>query len=229
MNESIKEPSRKTLDQIKHNPTPKDLYESLMSSEGWPYIKEDNKLKFLPRDRALVATLYLGDFRVSEVLPLTKDNFELTTEYLWVKDVKVGKKRHNKITWREAKFPLVKERLPFTQLVLDYLDSLKPHQRLFPWSLKVTKTELKNWQYSVKGSTELRSRYSVKMIGTTRAWQIVNALLPEYTEHWLRAFGYNYDYDHMDHDIMAVSDKTKADPRSLQPYLRRRYEKYKVR
>jgi hypothetical protein len=67
------------------------------------------------------------------------------------------------------------------------------------------------------------------MVGTKRAYQIVKALLPNYTQHWLRAFGYSYDYDHMEHDLIAVSDKTKADPSSLQLYLRRRYEKYPVR
>jgi hypothetical protein len=66
------------------------------------------------------------------------------------------------------------------------------------------------------------------MGGTKRAWQIVKALLPNYTQHWLRAFRYNWDYDHTDQDILAVSDKTKADPRSIQTCLRRQYEKYPV-
>jgi hypothetical protein len=159
---------------------------------------------------------------------LTKENFEELKGYVWVKDVKVGKKKAGKIEWREAKLPLKGPRAAFTQLILDYLHTLKAGKRLFPWSLQV-KIYTVNKPYTIKKTGELRDRVSVQMVGTKRGWQIVNALLPDYTQHWLRAFGYNYDYDHMDHDVMAVSDKTKADPRSLQPYLRRRYEKYPVR
>ena len=217
---------RKTLRQIKHNPTPKELFISLMSSDGWFYKTKSLRKRFLIRDRALAATLYLGDFRISEVLPLTIENFEELPGYLWVKDVKVAKKKKGVMEYREAKFPLKGERAPFTELVSEYLRMLNPGERLFPWSLKVN--VIKVGTYTVKGG-QVRDRVSVQMVGTKRAWQIINALLPEYTQHWLRAFGYNYDYDNMDHDIMAVSDKTKADPRSLQPYLRRRYEKYPVR
>lgn len=216
--------TRKTLNQIKHNPTPQELYNKLIKSKGWKYNTEQKR--FLTRDRALAALLYLGDFRISEVLPLTKENFEELPNYIWVKDVIVGKKRHNKIEYREAKLPLEGEREIFTQLILAYLSMIGSEERLFPWSLE--KRKIPVGKYLLKDGTE-KTRYSVQMIGTKRAWQIINALLPEYTQHWLRAFGYNYDYDNMDHDIMAVSDKTKADPRSLQPYLRRRYEKYPVR
>ena len=218
---------RKTLSQIKHNPTPQEIYAKLMKAKGWPYATEHKR--FLTRDRALVSTLYLGDFRIEEVIPLTKENFEEKTKYVWVKDVVVGKKKEDKIEYREAKFPLVGERKVFTQLVLEYLKILKPKQRLFPWSTEKKKYQLPKQHDYVTKDGKTKHRYSVQIVGTKRAWQIVNALLPDYTQHWLRAFGYNYDYDVMDHDIMAVSDKTKADPRSLQPYLRRRYEKYPVR
>jgi hypothetical protein len=217
------EVKRKTLDLIEYVPTPNELYEKLMQSDGWKY--STNQEVFLIRDRALVATLYLGDFRASEVLPLTTENFEDMPNYLWVKGVRVSKTK--KVKYREAKFPKVGERSKFTDLVLEYLKLLAPKQRLFPWSLKKKKYMLKS-TYVIK-SGEVKHRFSYRMIGTYRAWQIVNALLPDYTQHWLRAFGYNFDYDNMGHDVMAVSDKTKADPRSLQPYLRRRYDKYPVR
>ena len=214
---------RKTLDQIKHNPTPQELYKKLMASDGWEY--KTDKEKYLIRDRALVALLYLGDFRISEVIPIIKNQFEHMQNYILVKDVLVSKKRKGKIVYREAKLPLEGERACFTQLILSYLETIGDLDRLFPWSLK--KKEYKEGTYTTRKG-EKKDRVSVQMIGTKRGWQIVNALLPEYTQHWLRAFGYNYDYDHMNHDIMAVSDKTKADPISLQPYLRRRYDKYTV-
>ena len=216
---------RKTLEQIKHVPDPKELYQQLIESPGWEY--KTNQQSFLTRDRALAAILYLGDLRIIEALPLTKENFAEKPHYIWIKDIVVAKKHHGKIVYREAKLPMDGPRKPFTTLVTDYLNTLETEQRLFPWSLKQTKIALKK-TYFLKDGTE-KVRYSQTLVGTKRAWQIINALLPDYTQHWLRAFGYNFDYDHMNHDIMAVSDKTKADPRSLQPYLRRRYEKYPVR
>ena len=88
------------------------------------------------RNRALAALLYLGDFRIVEVLPLKKENFELMPSYVWVKDVAVGKKKAGKVEYREAKLPLEGERRPFTELVLQYVATLEVGQRLFPWSLE---------------------------------------------------------------------------------------------
>lgn len=218
--------NRKTLSQIKHNPEPKELYEKLMSSEGWPYKTENKKTFFLTRDRSLPALLYLGDLRIIEALPLTEANFEDKGKYIWVKDIVVGKKHQGRIVYREAKLPLSGERKPFTDLIIEYLKLVESGARLYPWSLE--RCRFKIGEYTLKDGT-VKDRFSTTLVGTKRAWQIVNALLPEYTQHWCRAFGYNFDYDNFGYDIMAVSDKTKADPRSLQPYLRRRYDKYQVR
>jgi len=217
---------RLTLEKIEEYPTPTQLYKDLMLSPGWHY-KTDTQ-RFLMRDRALAALLYLGDFRISEVLPLTRNQFSQHADFIHVKSVLVGKRKAGTVQYREAKLPLQGERAVFTKLILDYLDLLKPEDRLFPFSLAKRKYPVKNSFYITKDGTK-KTRMSFQMMGTKRAYQIVKALLPNYTQHWLRAFGYDYDYDHMAHDILAVSDKTKADPRSLQPYLRRRYEKYSVR
>jgi len=217
---------RLTLSQIKEYPSPTILYKDLMLSLGWNY--KTNMAKFLMRDRALAALLYLGDFRISEVLPLKKEQFTISKDYVHVTSVLVGKRKANSTLYREAKLPLKGERAVFTKLITDHLQVLKPKDRLFPFSLTKRKYPIKNSFYITKNGTK-KQRFSFQMMGTKRTWQIVKALLPNYTQHWLRAFGYDYDYDHMDHDILAVSDKTKADPRSLQLYLRRRYDKYPVR
>lgn len=217
---------RLTLSHIKEYPTPTILYKDLMLSPGWDY--KTNMQRFQMRDRALASLLYLGDFRISEVLSLKKEQFTIHEDYVHVKSVLVGKRKANMVQYREAMLPLKGERAVFTRLILDYLELLKPEDRLFPFSLNKRKYPIKNSSYKLKDGT-IKQRFSFQMMGTKRAYQIVKALLPNYTQHWLRAFGYSYDYDHMDHDILAVSDKTKADPRSLQPYLRRRYEKYPIR
>jgi hypothetical protein len=43
-----------------------------------------------------------------------------------------------------------------------------------------------------------------QIIGCKRAWQVVHALLPEFTAHWLRAFGEDFLYGEWDHDLLAV-------------------------
>jgi len=42
-----------------------------------------------------------------------------------------------------------------------------------------------------------------------------------------RALGENFLYDAWDHDILAVSDYVKVNPRTLEKYIRRSYEKYR--
>lgn len=217
---------RLTLSDIKAYPTPTELYKELMASRGWPY--QSNIEGYLLRDRALAALLYLGDFRISEVLPIKKEQFSDHEDFIHVTGVLVTKSRGRQVKYRDAKLPLKGERVVFTRLIIDYLATLKPEDRLFPFSLTKRKYPIKGKDYKLKDGT-VKTRFCVQVVGTKRCWQIIKALLPNYTQHWLRAFGYDFDYDHMDHDILAVSDKTKADPRSLQPYLRRRYEKYPVR
>lgn len=216
---------RLTLTDIKSYPEPPELYKELMLSPGWPY--HGRREQYLCRDRALVALLYLGDFRISEVLPITKGHFKTKEGFIHVEGIKVGKKRGTHSVYRDAKIPLEGPRACFTELVLIYLQTLKADEdRLFPWSLKLHVFTVGS--YKIKDGT-IKPRLSIKLAGTVRAWQVTKALLPNYTEHWLRAFGYNFDYDAMQHDILAVSDKTKVLPSALQPYLRKRYDKYPVR
>jgi len=224
--QTTQDPARKTLQDIQRYPEPEELYQLITTRPGWTY--KTNQDFYHTRDRALCSLLYLGDFRAIEILPITEANFTDKTKFLLVQDVRVGKKRKGRVVYRNAKLPLSGPRKCFTHLVLDYLKLLEPGARLFPWSLERINIPVSNSLYkTAQGETKQRTRST--LVGTTRAWQIVNAILPEYTQHWLRAFGYNFDYDNMHFDILAVSDKTKADPRSLQPYLRRRYEKYPVR
>jgi hypothetical protein len=63
--------------------------------------------------------------------------------------------------------------------------------------------------------------------GNSRALQITHALLG-IPNHWLRAYGEDYLYEIWDHDILAVADYVKVEPRTLQEYIRKRYEKYQA-
>src|SRR4030042_3503882 len=106
---------RKTLSQITEYPEPEDLYKKLMDAEGWSY--KTNMEYYKSRDRALVALLYLGDFRVSEVLTLTKDNLKKKSDHILVSGVKVGKRKEGKLLYRDAKLPLREKRECFTRLI----------------------------------------------------------------------------------------------------------------
>ena len=58
-----------------------------------------------------------------------------------------------------------------------------------------------------------------------RAWQIVSSILG-IPDHWLRAYGEKYLYLLWDKDIVAVSQYVEVDPRTLQHYLVKEYDKY---
>jgi hypothetical protein len=63
--------------------------------------------------------------------------------------------------------------------------------------------------------------------GRSRAWEIVHSISPDFWCHLFRALGENFLYDAWDHDMLAVSDYVKVNPRTLEKYIRRSYEKYK--
>jgi len=217
--------SRRTLEDIPGYPEPNELYGKLMASDGWPY--QENRESYLERDRALFSLLYVGDLRISEAIRLVKNQFEIREElgFIYVKEILLSKRKPGKIKYRDAKLPLSGERAKFTQLILQYLAKLEENQRLFPWSLQERSFTV--GEYRTRDG-KVKPRKAVRLVGTTRGWQVINALMPTITQHWLRAYGYNYDYDHMDHDLLAVADKTKADARSIEKYIRRRHEKYPV-
>lgn len=200
---------RKTLKGIPYYPSPQELYDAILNSPGWPYKHESPSL--VARDRALVALLYLTGLRVSEAIRLTKGNFERKENHIYIKGIELSKVKVKgvvrRIQFRDAKLPLIGERAHLTKLVMDYVDILEnPEERLFPWSL-----EKNQWG---------------QIIGGKRAWQVVKAILPNHTCHWLRAYCEDYLYGQWGSDMLAVADYFKVNPRQLQQYIRRRYERY---
>ena len=200
---------RKTLKRIQYYPGPDEIYKLIIDGEGWPYVQ--NREYYLARDRALTALLYLGALRISEGIRIKKSMFLEKKNYILIRGVKLSKSRvrgkPRRTEFRDVRLPLSGEREPLTMLVLDYVRMLKG-DRLFPFSLRKDKND--------------------QIVGCKRAWQIVKALLPQFTAHWLRAFGEDYLYSEWDRDILAVSDYVKVDARTLQEYLRKRHEKYPV-
>ena len=78
MNQNNLEKGRLTLaDLPSHIPDPDEIYNELIQSQGWPYCTKNPTLKahYLQRDQTLPCIMYLAALRVSEVIPLTKDQF----------------------------------------------------------------------------------------------------------------------------------------------------------
>jgi len=199
---------RRTLKDIPYYPDPKEIYDAIMASPGWPYRNKNPRL--IARDRALVALLYLTGLRVSEALRLTKRQFTEHEGYILIRSIKLSKShvegKPRRVQYRDARLPLTGERAPLTALVTEYLSMLGEDERLFPWSLA-------------------KNRWG-QIAGGKRAWQVVKAYLPDHTCHWLRAYCENYLYDMWGRDLLAVADYVKVDPRTLEQYIRRRHELY---
>jgi integrase len=128
--------ARRTLADIELYPQPQELYEAIMGSEGWPY--KVNRDEYLRRDRALVALLYLCALRVSEALRLRKSQFRILEDRVEVEGIKLSKMRRKgkprRHKFRVAWLPLTGERAVFTQLVLEYLETLREDEPLFKFS-----------------------------------------------------------------------------------------------
>lgn len=190
---------RKTLRKIPYYPDPKELYTKLLKSHGWPY-KTDQE-DYLRRDLALASVTYLVGGRISEILRLKRSQFIDRDKYIELRMIELSKSRR---LGKQRKDQYREGRLP-----------LKGERS--PLTKLVT-------DYT-QGLGEDERLFQFK---PQRAWQIITALLPEYTCHWLRAFCEDYLYGAWGNDLLAVADYVKVDARTLQEYIRRRYQKYEV-
>jgi len=189
---------RRTLKYIQYYPTPTELYEKIVKGKGWNY-KVDMDF-YRARDRALAALTYLLGGRISEVLRLKKNQFIVGRDKVVVRGIQLSKSRYKNRPRREQ----FREEawLPLSGERAPLTELVLDYLRLI-------------------GEDSLLFTF-----GRIRAWQIVSCLLGVPC-HWLRAYCENYLYDNWGKDILAVSDYIKVDPRTLQLYIRRSYQKYK--
>ena len=158
-----------------------------------------NKQRFLLRDKALVCLLYLGCLRVSEGLRVTKSMVQVLDDRVLIQGILLSKsKRKDK-----------NRKVLYRDVQMPRSGDRVKFTRLFIAYYKVAQDKM--FAFS-----------------TNRAWNTTKKLLPQATCHWLRSWGDTYLYEVWDHDIVAVSDYTKQDVRTLQLYIRKQYEKYPV-
>jgi len=195
--------ARRTLEDIQEYYSPETILEVLGKRTGWNY--QSNEDYFRLRDRTLVCVLYLCALRVSEAPRLKKSQFRIDEERQRVRVVGIllsKRKEYSIVKYREAWLPLASgslltPRQKMTSTVLEYLDCLA-------------------------GDND-----NLFHFGRSRAWQIVHSMSPDFWPHLFRALGENFLYDAWDHDMLAVSDYVKVNPRTLEKYIRRSYEKYR--
>lgn len=194
---------RRTLKDIQTYPTPQKLCQQIVSSPGWPYKTEDKTdLDFYQkRDKALVSLLYLLAIRISEALRLTKKQFSIDqkNDRIKVESIKLSKPR------KKGKARRHEYR---SEAWLPLKGERAPLTKLVMDYLELLGPEDRLFSF-----------------GNSRALQITHAILG-IPNHWLRAYGEDYLYEMWDHDILAVADYVKVEPRTLQEYIRKRYEKY---
>jgi len=168
---------RRTLSDV-YFLRPSEIYE-IITNKTWPY-KRDREF-YEKRDRALMGLLYLTCGRITEVLSLTKKQFDLESEpnFIIVRNmivVKRKKKAKRKSRAIRDEVPLPKEGplAPFTKLVLDYLQLIEnPEDKLFN-------------------------------IGRNRAYKIVRYVTGQWP-HWFRSQGESW-YGKVFSNIFALKD-----------------------
>ena len=138
--------SKRTLKDVKRTWKPEEIY-TLITEKAWPY--KTDILELQCRDRAFLALLYLTAGRISEVLSLIRSQFDLETDpaFVIIRNMlteKIGPSSEA-LPFREE-FPLARAGIlsQFTQLILEYIPDLEPHQKLFPFSRQ------RGWQIAEK-------------------------------------------------------------------------------
>lgn len=160
------------------------------------------------RDRALMALLFLTAGRISEVLSLTKEQFDFEADknfliirnMLLVKRIRMRKGKPVKHTTAplrdEVPLPLTEPLFKFTRLVQNYLVLVsEPEERLFKFKHH-------------------------------RAWQIVNCVTGEWC-HWFRSQSESYYGKYVLNSPYALRDFVGvSDIESLGPYVKTQWRDY---
>lgn len=138
---------RRTVGQIKTYLKPSDIYK-LITKKIWDYAPSLQKEFYVARDQAMMSLSYEGAGRIKETLALNRDNLEVMEGYILVSGMnvfkrteKIIKKYGESVTVRDD-FPLPLERglfenryydelVPFSKLVLAYLEEYNPKGKLF--------------------------------------------------------------------------------------------------
>lgn len=196
---------RRTLEDIKQHLSLQQIH-SLITSKAWEY-KTDWE-SYHRRDRCLMALLFLTAGRISEVLSLTREqfDFEADTNFIIIRNMILVKRlktrkgkpvKHTTSPIRdEVALPLHGPLRKFTELIEDYVQTVSnPKAKLFSF-------------------------------GRHRAWQIVNYITGEWC-HWFRSQAESYYGKYVYTSAFALRDFVGVtDIESLGPYVKTSWRDY---
>ncbi len=203
---------RMVLADIDYPDSPAVLYRQLMRGEGYPY--KTDKSRYLLRDRALVSILYVLGLRISEACSSTNTAPRLVKKQF----VERTNKRTEEQYIHVKRIILSKRRFKDKPRLSKYRDGKLPLEGERSCFTEIIQQYL----------ATLEDEERLFPFSPTRGWQVVKALLPEITEHWLRGFCEDFLYSEWDHDMLAVADYLKIHPLTLSHYIRRRHERYRA-
>ncbi len=180
---------------------------TLIAEKSWPY--KERKEFYSKRDMALMALLFLTAGRVSEVLSLTKEQFDFQADrhfiiirnMILVKRLKARKGKpvkHRTAPIRdEVPLPLKGPLSRFTEFVQEYLELInEPKDKLFKFKRH-------------------------------RAWQIVNSVTGQWC-HWFRSQAESYYGKYVFNTPFALRDFVGvSDIESLGSYVKTEWKDYR--
>jgi hypothetical protein len=197
--------SRRTNEDIKERLSIEQIYMKIRD-RTWPY--KTNMEFYELRDKALMGLLFLTAGRISEVLSLTREQFDFEADrnfliirnMLLVKRIRMRKGKAVKHTTApirdEVPLPLTGPLFKFTRLVQNYLALItEPKEKLFRFKRH-------------------------------RAWQIVNYVTEEWC-HWFRSQSESYYGKYVFNSPYALRDFVGVtDIESLGPYVKTQWRDY---
>lgn len=187
--ETAKKKGRSTLSQIQKYPRPLEILDSIRYGKLQPY--KENLNDYARRDRALVCLCYLLAARISEVLRLKRSQFFVEEDRVVVSAIKLSKRRKKDLARvseyrQEAWLPKSGNRSQLTLLVLEYLDTLRSEDQLFPfgrkWAWRIIKemTGITPHWYRAYGENYLYDVWEKDMIAVADYVKVDIRTLPLY-------------------------------------------------
>lgn len=231
---SFKGKKRRTLMDIPRTVGPDEVWNTVMASPGWPYIKERESMVL--RDRAYVFLLYLGALRCSEALRILKKQFRFDgARKTWtIEGVKLSKEK----TGRRVRDPatglfrvdpaLVSEANPegFARKSVPRKHAFREEVWLPLKGERARFTEL-----IIEHAKTVEPEARLFPFGIKRARQIVPALTGgtwddskrQFTgglwSHYFRAQGERYLYRKWGRDLAKTAEYVKVEEATLRRYL----------
>jgi hypothetical protein len=226
VNKNLNGFGRRTLRMIDQYPEPKELYEKIIDPKtDWNYSTaaqlSNQTAKLLARDKALAATLYNAELRISEAERLTKNQFKQNPFRIVAMKLSKSEKRMRTMRDNNGELISIPEGHKDYGRIITRKDLYRKEIRL-PTKGYRGKLSLLIQEYLDLIESEESLLFN---IGNSRVDQIIKNKLGV-PPHWLRAYGENLIYHLWDNDLLSAAKHVQVDPRTFALYVHGTPEKY---